>query len=98
MNYNPNDGFPYYYELAGSSGCNELFSSTTTISLLASIEEEQSNFRYSPGKWSMRQVVRHLVDHERIMMFRAFLLSRKQPVEQWGYPEDSLGITVGLIV
>ncbi|NNL93195.1 MAG: hypothetical protein HKO66_13225, partial [Saprospiraceae bacterium] len=35
-------------------------------------------------------VVGHMTDHERIKMFRAFLLSRKQNVELWGYDQNAL--------
>lgn len=90
MNYSPDDGFPYYLALTENRSCDELFSSSLTFSLLGGIDETKANYRYAEGKWSIKQVVGHITDHERIMMFRTFLFSRKQPVELWGYPQNSL--------
>ena len=44
-------------------------------------------YRYEPTKWSIKQLVGHLTDHERIMAFRAFLMSRNESVELWGYDQ-----------
>ena len=90
MKYSPKDGFPYYQQLAGDSDCFMLFSSLTNFNFLHSIPEEKASYRYAPGKWSIKQVVGHITDHERIKMARAFFLSRQQPVELWGYDQVSL--------
>ncbi len=47
-----------------------------TLDLLAGISEEQSQHRYAPGKWSIRDVVNHLSDTERLCVFRAFWFAR----------------------
>ena len=47
-------------------------------------------FRYESNKWSIKQVVGHIADHERIKMFRAFQLSRNESVQLWGYDQESL--------
>jgi uncharacterized damage-inducible protein DinB len=44
--------------------------------LLSGISEEQSLYRYSPGKWSIRQVLNHLTDTERAFAFRALWFAR----------------------
>jgi len=90
MKYTPKDGFPYYFNLAGTTDCIPLFSSQSTFSFLESISEEKSTYRYAPDKWSIKQVIGHITDHERIKMFRAFLLSRNESVELWGYDQNSL--------
>lgn len=47
-----------------------------TLALLAGISEEKSLHRYAPDKWSIRQVLNHLSDCERLFVFRAFWFAR----------------------
>jgi hypothetical protein len=58
------------------------------------ITEEKSLFAYDEGKWSIKEVVGHLTDGERIFAYRALRISRadKTPIEgfeQDGYIENS---------
>ena len=46
------------------------------VSLLRGYSEEQSRFRYAPDKWSVREVVAHINDAERLFAFRAFWFAR----------------------
>jgi DinB family protein len=45
-------------------------------SMLEAISEQQSLHRYAPGKWSIREVVAHINDTERLFTFRAFWFAR----------------------
>jgi DinB superfamily len=45
-------------------------------SLFGSISEEQSLHRYAPGKWTIREVLGHVNDTERVFAFRAFWFAR----------------------
>jgi uncharacterized damage-inducible protein DinB len=47
-----------------------------TLTLLRTISDEQSLHRYAPDKWSIRQVVSHVSDAERLFAFRAFWFAR----------------------
>jgi len=47
-----------------------------TTALLRDIPEERSGFRYAPDKWSIKDVVGHMIDGERVFGFRAFVFSR----------------------
>lgn len=44
--------------------------------VLASISEQQSLLRYAADKWSIREVLGHLNDTERLFVFRAFWFAR----------------------
>jgi DinB family protein len=46
------------------------------VDLLRGISEERSRHRYAPDKWSIRQVVSHLNDTERLFVFRALWFAR----------------------
>lgn len=90
MDLTPKDGFPYYYKLGNTASLKQLFSSQSTFLLLESISEEKATYRYSSEKWSIKQVVGHIADHERIKTYRAFLFSRQMEVQLWGYDQDTL--------
>lgn len=44
--------------------------------LFSTISEEKSQYRYAPGKWSIRQVLNHVTDTERAFVFRALWFAR----------------------
>ncbi len=88
--YNPEHGFPYYFDLVKDDDLHTLFSSLSSFTFLKSIGEVKATHRYSPIKWSIKQIVGHITDHERIKMFRAFQLSRNEMVELWGYDQNFL--------
>ena len=90
MNYTPKDGFPYYFDLVKNTDCKPLFSSLSTFTFLNEINEEKSTHRYAPDKWNIKQIIGHITDHERIKMYRAFLMSRNEVLELWGYDQNAL--------
>jgi len=90
MSYAPKDGFPYYFDLVRNGDCVQLFTSSSSLTFLDSIDERKATYRYAPDKLSIKQVVGHITDHERIKIFRAFLLSRNEPVALWGYDQNCL--------
>ena len=47
-----------------------------TLPFLQSISEEQSLYTYAPGKWSIRDVLNHVNDGERLFLGRAFWFAR----------------------
>jgi hypothetical protein len=47
-----------------------------TLPLLEAISEDRSLHRYAPDKWSIREVLSHLNDGERLFVFRAFWFAR----------------------
>lgn len=43
---------------------------------MAQIDEVQANHRYAAGKWSLKDVVAHIVDTERVFAYRALCFAR----------------------
>jgi uncharacterized damage-inducible protein DinB len=53
-----------------------------TLALLRVVPEERGGDAYEPGKWSIKQVVGHIIDAERIFAYRALAIARgeRQPL------------------
>lgn len=56
--------------------------------LLAGIPPEQWDHRYAKGKWTVRQVVQHCIDAERIFAYRALRFARKDQTPLAGFDEN----------
>jgi hypothetical protein len=59
------------------------------ILLFSSISEEQSNYRYAPDKWTIKEVLGHMIDTERVMAYRAFSISRGETQPLPGFDENA---------
>jgi len=59
-----------------------------TLSLLRGLSEEQAESRYEPGKWSIKEVVGHVLDTERIFGHRAFRFARNDQQPLPGFEQD----------
>ena len=46
------------------------------LALFGGITEERAGFRYGPGKWSIKEVVGHVIDTERVFSYRAMAIAR----------------------
>lgn len=76
-----NEAAPYYFTYINQVSGNDVFPLVETqldeMSLFCSrISEEKSLYRYAPEKWSLRQVLSHLSDTERLFCFRALWIAR----------------------
>jgi hypothetical protein len=53
------------------------------------ISEQQANHRYEAGKWSIKEVISHLNDAERVFTYRALRFSRNDKTELSGFDENN---------
>ena len=58
------------------------------LQLMRSLDEETGNFRYAEGKWSLKELIGHLIDMERVFTFRALWIARAEKQEQPGVDEN----------
>ena len=63
--------------------------------LLARASGEHERFRYAPGKWSIREVVGHMIDIERVFGHRAFSIARADPAPLPGFDENAYAKVAG---
>lgn len=62
-----------------------------TLALLGGVETERETYRYAEGKWSLREVVGHLIDTERVFAFRALSMARQDGAELPGMDQEDWG-------
>ncbi|HFS67001.1 MAG TPA: DinB family protein [Flavobacteriia bacterium] len=61
---------------------NEVFS------VLGDVSEEQANYSYKKDKWSLKQLLQHIIDTERVMSYRAFAIARNDKNNLHGFDEN----------
>lgn len=59
-----------------------------TLTELRKISDADSLLRYEPGKWSLREVVGHMIDTERIFAYRALRIARNDRTALPGFEQD----------
>lgn len=58
------------------------------LEILSNVSEEKAGTAYAEGKWTMKQLLGHLIDTERIMSFRALCISRGEQQSLPGFEQD----------
>ena len=59
-----------------------------TLALLESVPEAKVDYRYAPGKWTLKEVLLHCSDAERIFTYRALRIARGDTTELPGWDEQ----------
>ncbi len=89
----PSEYAPYYERYVSHVPETDLVAAlaadrSATVALFRSIPESRGDHAYAPGKWSIRQVLRHVVDTERVFGFRAFWFARNAGTPLPGMDQD----------
>ena len=76
-----NEHAPYYGSYVGEAGGRDLVEElerqgTELVAMLRDTPEARGGFRYAAGKWSLREVVLHVTDAERVFAFRLIWFAR----------------------
>lgn len=82
--------YTYYFDLVQSNDLlHELKEGALGMSdFMASIPEEKWHHRYAPEKWTVAEVVRHIIETERIFAYRALRFSRFDSTPLPGFNEN----------
>lgn len=80
----------HYFDLIQSDDLLSEFekSKELTLNICKLISPELENYAYQPDKWTIKEVLRHIIDMERIFAYRAFRFSRYDDTELSGVEEN----------
>lgn len=89
-----NEFHPYFSKYVGLVPAGDIIKileqqNKDTNSLLKEMSEEQGLFKYSPNKWSIKEVVGHLIDTERILGYVLFCIARGEAKTLPNYDKNS---------
>jgi len=93
MRPEPGDYAPYYenyIKLVEDGDILKILNdqSKRTQDVLNSFSEHRGNFRYADGKWTVKEVVGHLLDTERVFAYRALCIARAEKKSLPGFDQD----------
>jgi uncharacterized damage-inducible protein DinB len=57
--------------------------------LLNSVPDSKADYAYADGKWTVKQVLQHIIDAERIFAYRALWIARKAEIPLPGFDENA---------
>lgn len=85
---------PFYATYINKIGDGDIIAILTrqqenTWHFLKSIPEDDGSYAYAEGKWTIKQVVGHMIDTERIMAYRALRFARNDASELNGFDQDA---------
>ena len=89
----PTEAAHYYYTYIDRIASDDVVGALESqldpaLRLFATISEEKSLHRYAPDKWSIRQVLNHVSDAERVFLYRALWFARGFDTPLPGFDQD----------
>ena len=90
----PSEHVPYYSRYIDLVADGDLLSTLDrqgkqTAKLLRGVSPKKSQFRYAPDKWSVREVLGHLIDSERVFTYRAITFARADTTSLPAFDENA---------
>jgi len=83
--------FSRYISKADADTIHEAISkyATSLTDFYASLPEEKADYAYAPGKWTLKEVLQHIIDAERIFSYRILRIARKDKTPLPSFDENS---------
>jgi hypothetical protein len=80
---------PYIKSVEGNDIIKALTNQVIGIpAMISQIPEDKEDFAYAPGKWTIKEVLGHVIDTERIFGYRALRFARKDKTPLSGFDEN----------
>lgn len=85
---------PYYQPYIDKVGDEDILNTMktnrkTVPSFLKSINSDRLDFRYAECKWTIKEILLHLIDTERVFAYRALCIARHDKTEFPGFDQDN---------
>ena len=58
------------------------------IDFFSSVPKDKLEYRYQPEKWTIKELLQHIIDTERIFMYRLLRIARKDTTAMAGFDQD----------
>ena len=89
----PEEFAPYYGRYISLVPDSEILAllrqqANETLTLLKSRTESDGNLRYAPDKWTVKEMLGHLTDSERVFAYRALRIARGDQTPMEGFEQD----------
>jgi hypothetical protein len=89
----PSEYAPYYGRYITLVGGNDVVAALEdqprdTLALLSTLSEEQGDSRYAPDKWSVKEMLGHVIDAERVFSYRALRFARNDRTPLASFEQD----------
>ncbi|MBK6948916.1 MAG: DinB family protein [Haliscomenobacter sp.] len=90
---NPGDYAAFYETYVGKAKTNDLLSGLESawdslLAMIAPLGLAMHSYRYAPEKWSLKEILIHLMDAERVFAYRALCLARRETQSLPGFDEN----------
>ncbi|MBQ0768052.1 MAG: DinB family protein [Bizionia sp.] len=82
--------YTYFFDLIQTDDLDSEFEKSTalTLDVFNVIPPALENYAYQPNKWTIKEVLRHIIDMERVLAYRAFRFSRLDDTRLSGVEEN----------
>ena len=89
----PNEHPAFYQSYVDNVRTNNIIKELTDQvldihAIISEIPEEKEDHRYAEGKWTIKEVIGHIIDTERVLGYRAMRFARKDKTPLPGYDEN----------
>jgi hypothetical protein len=80
-----------YVQLAGNGDVLQALrnAKARAAEVLSTISEDHAGHSYAPGKWSLKELLQHIIDSERIFAYRALRMARGDAQPLHGFDENA---------